>query len=48
MSNSNNSDECNSWNCCDEILKENINRCNYVQNIRDQLKKRKLEKKFQE
>ncbi|NVM45868.1 MAG: hypothetical protein HWN79_13210 [Candidatus Lokiarchaeota archaeon] len=39
-------DGCSSWNYCDETLKENINRCNYVQIVRNQLKKKKLEKKF--
>ncbi|MFW9968894.1 MAG: hypothetical protein ACFFDF_01755 [Candidatus Odinarchaeota archaeon] len=42
-----NSDECSSWNCCDEMLKENINRCDYVQNIRNQLRKKKLKKNIE-
>ena len=39
-----NSKECLSWNCCDEILIECIDRSQYVQNIRKQLKKKKFSK----
>jgi hypothetical protein len=47
MNSSYNSDECFSWNCCDELLLECIDRCDYVQNIRKQLKKKKFKKTSQ-
>jgi len=40
----NNSERCLSWNCCDEILEECIERSTYVKKIRSQLKQKKFKK----
>lgn len=39
-------DNCISWNCCDDNLKECIERSKYVKQIRNLLKKKKFKKEF--
>ena len=40
------SQDCISWNCCDDNLKECIRRSNYVKLVRSFLKQKKIEKKL--
>lgn len=44
MNHNNNSKECLSWNCCDDILIKCIERSQHIQNIRKQLQKKKFRK----
>ena len=39
--------ECLSWNCCDELLFECIDKSRYVKKMRNHLKKKKLKQHFQ-
>ncbi len=41
------SEDCISWNCCDDNLKEYIKRSNYVKLVRSLLKQKKFEKKIE-
>jgi hypothetical protein len=36
------SENCDSWNCCDENLHTCIERSEYIRNVRNKLKKKKL------
>ncbi len=47
MKNKNSYEQCSSWNCCDELLFECIDRSQHVKHIRNQLKKKKLKEHFQ-
>jgi len=41
------SENCISWNCCDDNLKECIRRSNYVKRTRSFLKEKKFEKNLE-
>ncbi|MHA2181150.1 MAG: hypothetical protein ACXAAH_06985 [Promethearchaeota archaeon] len=46
MTRNRNSNDCSSWNCCDEQLKSCIERSQYVSKTRQHLKQRKLKNKL--